>query len=167
MTQAVDAWIGVGSNLDGPAARVRAACDALAGLAASEAVAVSPLYASAPMGPPDQPDYVNAVVQLRTALSAHALLDALQALEQEAGRRRGGERWGPRVLDLDLIAYGAARIDDARLQVPHPGAAERPFVLRPLADIAPGLDLPGLGRVDRLLARVSTGDLRRLEPQDA
>ena len=160
---ATAAWIGVGSNLDGPAARVRAAFDALATIPATDLVAASPLYGSAPMGPADQPDYVNAVVQLDTALEPHALLDALQRLEAEAGRDRAGERWGPRVLDLDLLLFGDRRIDDARLRVPHPGIAQRVFVLRPLADMAPDLEVPGLGRVDELLGRVPGGGLWRLD----
>lgn len=159
MSPATAAWIGVGSNLDGPADRVRAAFDALATLPETVLVAASPLYGSAPMGPTDQPDYVNAVVQVRTALDPHALLDALQHREAEAGRERAGERWGPRVLDLDLLVYGDRRIDDARLRVPHPGLAERIFVLRPLADLAPALEVPGLGRVDELLDRIPDGGL--------
>lgn len=163
MSPATTAWIGVGSNLDGPATRVRAAIDALATIPETDFVAASPLYGSAPMGPADQPDYVNAVVRLETALEPHMLLDALQRLEAEAGRDRAGERWGPRVLDLDLLLFGDQRIDDARLRVPHPGIAERIFVLRPLADMAPDLEVPGLGRVDELLARAPEGGLWRLE----
>lgn len=167
MSRTTAAWIGVGSNLDGPAAHVRAAFDALGTIPETDVVAVSPLYGSAPMGPADQPDYVNAVVHLRTALEPHALLDALQRLEAEAGRDRAGERWGPRVLDLDLLLFGDRRIDDARLRVPHPGIAERIFVLRPLADMAPDLDVPGLGRVDELLGRIPEGGLWRLEEAGA
>lgn len=163
MSRAVAAWIGVGSNLDGPAGRVRAALDALAAIPETDLVAASPLYGSAPMGPADQPDYVNAVAHLHTVLDPHALLDALQGLEVEAGRERAGERWGPRVLDLDLLLFGDHRIDDVRLRVPHPGLAERIFVLRPLADLAPDLVVPGLGRVDELLVRVPEGGLWRLE----
>lgn len=167
MSPATAAWIGVGSNLDGPADRVRAAFYTLATIPGTDFVAASPLYGSAPMGPADQPDYVNAVVHLRTTLEPHALLDALQRLEAEAGRERAGERWGPRVLDLDLLLFGDRRIDDARLRVPHPGIAERVFVLRPLADIAPDLEIPGLGRVDELLDQVPEDGLWRLEEAGA
>lgn len=156
-------FIGIGSNLDGPAGRVRAAIDALGDLSHCEAVGASPLYGSSPMGPSDQPDYVNAVAHLRTELRPHPLLDALQDLEARAGRDRSGRRWGARVLDLDVLVFGARRIDDDRLRVPHPGIAERAFVLRPLADLAPGLEVPGLGRVDRLLQAVSAEGLWRLE----
>ncbi len=167
MSAAAPAWIGVGSNLDGPVAHVRAALDALATIPETDFIEASPLYGSAPMGPADQPNYVNAVVQLRTALEPHALLDALQRLEAEAGRERVGERWGPRVLDLDLLIFGEHRIDDPRLRVPHPGIAGRIFVLRPLADMEPDLEVPGLGPVDELLARVPEGGLWRLEADGA
>ena len=163
MTSAEDAWVGLGSNLAAPAAQVRAALDALAQVKETELVAASPLYASAPMGPSEQPDYVNAVAHLRTRLEPHGLLDALQSIEHAAGRVRAGQRWGPRVLDLDLIAFGDRSIADERLCVPHPGAAERPFVLRPLADVAPQLELPGLGSVGSLLAAVSDTGVWRLE----
>lgn len=167
MTLAEEAWIGIGSNLDGPADHVRWAIDALADLPETERLAASPLYGSAPMGPADQPDYVNAVVRLRTTLAPHALLDELQRLETEAGRVRDGERWGPRVLDLDLLLFGERRIADERLRVPHPGVGERIFVLRPLADLAPALTVPGVGRVDTLLARLPDGGLWRLTEDGA
>jgi len=157
-----DAWIGLGSNLDGPTARVSAAFDALAGLPQTTLVARSPLYASAPMGPADQPDYVNAVAHLRTTLAPHALLDELQRLESEAGRQRTGQRWGGRELDLDLLAYGDRQCADARLTLPHVGVGERAFVLRPLSDLAPELELPRVGSIQACLAAVDTSDLRRL-----
>lgn len=155
----VDAWVGLGSNLDGPAARVRWALEALGSLPRTQRVASSRLYGSAPMGPPGQPDYVNAVAWLTTALGPHALLDELQRIENEAGRVRTGERWGPRTLDLDLLLYGNRVIRDARLSVPHPGLAERAFVLVPLAEIAPDLDVPGQGRIDSLLDALGEREL--------
>lgn len=158
MSARTDACVALGSNLDDPAARVRAGLEALAALPHTELVARSPLYGSAPMGPADQPDYVNAIARLATALSPHALLDHLQRIEAEAGRERGGPRWGPRRLDLDIIVYGDRRIADARLTVPHPGAAERGFVLAPLADVAPELTLPGAGRIADLAAAVAVGN---------
>lgn len=163
MSGRIDAYIAIGSNLDDPVARVRAALDALAALPHTELVARSPLYGSTPMGPTDQPDYVNAAAHLATALSPHALLDHLQRLEAAAGRERGGPRWGPRQLDLDIIVYGDRRIADERLDVPHPGAAERGFVLVPLADIAPALEIPGIGQVADLAAAAGGGDTWRLE----
>ena len=158
MSTAVDAFIGLGSNLDGPAAQVTAALECLAALPDSMLHARSRLYASAPMGPQDQPDYVNAVAWLRTHLSPHALLDRLQAIEHAAGRRRtDGQRWGPRPLDLDLLMWGDLQIAEERLTLPHPGIAERAFVLFPWAEIAPAQSVPGLGRVDGLAAARDDG----------
>ncbi len=159
----VRAWIGLGSNLDGPEAQLQRAFKALDGLPRSRVVARSSFYRSAPMGPADQPDYVNAVAALDTGLSPLELLDALQAVEAAQGRVRGPERWGPRTLDLDILLYGAERIDTPRLKVPHPGMAQRPFVLWPLAEIAPGLEIPGLGPLDALLAACPREGLERLE----
>lgn len=116
------------------------------------------------MGPADQPDYVNAVAQLQTALEAHALLDVLQTIEQQQGRVRHGERWGPRTLDLDLLAYGDAVIDTARLQVPHPGVAERVFVVLPWLELDPDFSIPGLAPLPELATRFAADELTRLEP---
>ena len=159
----VRAWIGLGSNLDGPEAQLQRALEALDRLPRSRVVACSSFYRSAPMGPADQPDYVNAVAALDTGLSPLELLDALQAVEAAQGRVRGPERWGPRTLDLDILLYGAERIDTPRLKVPHPGMAQRPFVLWPLAEVAPGLEIPGLGPLDALLTACPREGLRRLE----
>jgi 2-amino-4-hydroxy-6-hydroxymethyldihydropteridine diphosphokinase len=136
------AFIGLGSNLDDPERHVRTAICELDQLPASEVLAASPLYRSAPMGPQDQDDYINAVVQLRTQLAPLDLLDQLQRLENQHGRVRLGERWGPRTLDLDLLLYGDKCIDLPRLKVPHYGITERNFVVLPLFDIAPKLIFP-------------------------
>ena len=114
------------------------------------------------MGPPDQPDYINAVVELQTTLAPLALLDELQRLEQLHRRVRGAQRWGPRTLDLDLLLYGEQHIAQPRLTVPHPGLAQRAFVLLPLAEIAPALTVPGLGPVAGLCAEVSADGISRL-----
>lgn len=145
------AYIGLGSNLGDPVAQVRRALDALAKCPGSRVITRSALYRSAPMGPQDQPDFVNAVVGMLTTLSAQALLRALVDLERHLGRPVRRARWGPRVIDLDLLVYGTARINEPGLTVPHPGLAERRFVLQPLADIAPDLTVPGLGRVAKIL----------------
>lgn len=149
------AYVGLGSNLAQPARQVAAGFAALAGLADTLLVARSSLYRSPPMGPSDQPDYVNAAAGLLTTLAPEALLQSLQAIEAAHGRRRDGERWGPRTLDLDLLVYGREdRPDDPMLTLPHPGIAERAFVLRPLHEIAPGLQVPRHGSVARLLRAV-------------
>lgn len=114
------------------------------------------------MGPADQPDYINAVAELSTELSPHALLDALQAIEQQHGRTRQGQRWGPRTLDLDILLYSDQQINDVRLQVPHPGIAMRSFVLYPLAEILPGCDIPGMGSLQALLKNCPDDELQRM-----
>ena len=135
-------YLGLGSNLAQPAEQLQAALDALAELPDSQLIAVSSLYASKPLGPADQPDYVNAVAALDTALEPLQLLDRLQQIELQQGRQRKAERWGPRTLDLDILLFGQELIDLPRLQVPHYHMQERPFVLYPLAEIAPELQLP-------------------------
>jgi 2-amino-4-hydroxy-6-hydroxymethyldihydropteridine diphosphokinase len=140
----VPAFVGLGSNLDEPVAQLRRALLELAEIPHTRLIERSPLYGSTPLGPPGQPNYVNAVAMLETSLDAHSLLDELQAVEQRHGRERA-DRWGPRTLDLDLLLYGDALIDSPRLQVPHPQMHRRAFVLVPLHDLAPDLELPGLG----------------------
>ncbi len=154
MTVWQPAYVALGSNEGGPAEQVRRAFDALAALPDTRLVARSRLWRTPPFGPVEQPDFINAVAGLLTQLAPHALLEALRRIETAQGRVRD-VRWGPRTLDLDLLVHGAARIDDATLTVPHPGIAERAFVLYPLAEVAPALDVPGAGRVDVLAARVS------------
>lgn len=163
--KAADAFIGIGSNLEGPAERVQRAFAALAGLPETALTGRSPLYGSTPMGPADQPDFVNAVARLTTGLPPHDLLDQLQRVEHEAGRVRTGERWGPRTLDLDLLVYGERELRDERLTVPHPGIGERAFVAVPLADLQPDLVIPGLGRVGSLVQRVDRSGLWPTAPK--
>lgn len=151
------AYVAIGSNLADPEHQVRAAIDALAHLPRSRLLRASRLFRTLPWGRIEQPGFVNAVVALATELSPRELLDALLAVERAQGRVRDGTRWGPRVLDLDILLIGDRRIDEDGLRVPHPHIAERAFVLLPLADIDPGLRVPGHGRVDELLARVDIG----------
>jgi len=150
----IPAYVALGSNLDDPRAQVERAFGELGELRESLLVARSSLYRTRPLGPVEQPDFVNAVAGLLTRLEPAALLAELKALEQRLGRAKPAVRWGPRRIDLDLLVHGTARIDAPGLTVPHPGIAERAFVLVPLAEIAPDLDVPGLGRVSALLARV-------------
>lgn len=144
------AWVGLGSNLQAPRRQVERAFEALARLPRTHLAGRSRLYRSDPLGPPGQPDYVNAVAALDTALAPLALLDALQSIERAHGRERS-LRWGPRTLDLDLLLYGDLRHACEQLTLPHPRLHERAFVLYPLADLAPGLVIPGFGALSELL----------------
>jgi 2-amino-4-hydroxy-6-hydroxymethyldihydropteridine diphosphokinase len=155
-------YIGLGSNLAEPLAQLRGALAALAALPQSRLVAVSSFYASDPLGPADQPRYVNAVAALDTDLAPLALLDALQAIELDQGRVRKAERWGPRTLDLDILLFGERRLDEPRLSVPHYHMHARPFVLYPLAELAPDLRLPDGRRLADLLAACPFVGLERL-----
>jgi 2-amino-4-hydroxy-6-hydroxymethyldihydropteridine diphosphokinase len=156
------AYIGLGSNLQEPKTQVRRACAALGGLATTRLVRVSPLYRSRPFGPVPQPDFINAVAGVLTQLDARTLLGELLALERALGRPAQRERWGPRVIDLDLLVYGRERRAEPDLILPHAGIVERNFVLYPLADLAPDLDVPGLGRVAELRGRLGSEGLERL-----
>jgi 2-amino-4-hydroxy-6-hydroxymethyldihydropteridine diphosphokinase len=159
----VPAYIRLGSNLDDPVGQVRRALAALAAMPDTRLIASSALYRSPPMGPQDQPDFVNAVAGLLTCLPARQLLGALQVIEDAQGRRRDGPRWGPRTLDLDLLLYGGLCMDDDDLALPHPGLAERAFVLVPLLELAPGLRVPGGASIAKLAAAAGDGGLARLE----
>lgn len=145
------AYIGLGSNLDDPARQLRRALEALGALPDTRLIRASRLYRSPPMGPTDQPDYINAVAQLETALEPLGLLHALQGIEQDFGRVRL-RHWGERVIDLDLLLHGEARTQGDELTLPHPGIAERAFVLRPLAELNPDMIIPGLPPLAELLA---------------
>ncbi|MGL4931772.1 MAG: 2-amino-4-hydroxy-6-hydroxymethyldihydropteridine diphosphokinase [Aeromonas sp.] len=154
-----EAFIAIGSNLSDPLGQAGRAVAALRQLPGSVLMEASPFYSSRPMGPADQPDYVNAVVRINTQLAPLALLDQLQKIELEQGRVRKDERWGPRTLDLDLLLYGDQVIQHERLTVPHYGMKERAFVLLPLADIAPALVLPCGTPLARLVAHCPHHDL--------
>lgn len=160
------AFVAVGSNLGEPLRQVKAAMAALGRMDGSRLIARSPLFRSAPMGPQDQPWYVNAVAGLLTRREPHQLLDDLQALERESGRERDGERWGPRVLDLDLLLFGQRIIADERLVIPHPGLTERNFVVYPLAVLAPDLSLPDGRRLAVIAERLGRDGLEEITTPD-
>lgn len=144
------AYIGIGSNLNDPVRQVELAFELLEDLDDSRLVAQSSLYQSEPFGPVEQPSFINAVALLHTTLDSWALLQGLQDIEISQGRKPG-VRWGPRILDLDLLLHGDHEIDEPRLKVPHPGIAQRNFVLLPLQEIAPDLIIPGLGRLEDMV----------------
>jgi 2-amino-4-hydroxy-6-hydroxymethyldihydropteridine diphosphokinase len=156
------AYVGAGSNLDDPRSQVLAALARLARIPRTRVPLTSSLYSSRPFGPISQPDFVNAAAGLLTQLSPEALLQELKAIEAAMGRPAEHVRWGPRVVDLDLLSYGHVRSVDPQLTLPHPGIVERNFVLYPLAEIAPDLELPGLGRVAELKTRVTSEGLALL-----
>ena len=158
----VPAYVALGSNLDDPREQVERALAALAGLPDTRLVLRSSLYRTRPFGPVQQPDFVNAAAGLLTRLDPAGLLAQLKALEAQLGRERPVVRWGPRRIDLDLLVHSVARIAEPDLEVPHPGIADRAFVLVPLAEFAPDLVVPGRGRVRDLLARVDSTGLERL-----
>ena len=158
----VPAYIGLGSNLEEPVKQIERAFSALRALPDSLLVAQSRRYRSRPLGPQDQPDFVNAVAGLLTRLSAESLLDNLKQLEAELGRTQPILRWGPRLIDFDLLLYGAQTQTTAALTLPHPGLLERNWVLYPLSDIAPDLEVPGQGRVAELAARLGSQGIEPL-----
>ena len=155
-------YIGLGSNLAEPRRQLEAALAALGRLPHCQLVAVSSLYASDPLGPRDQPRYVNAAAALDCELAPLELLDALQAIELEQGRERKAERWGPRTLDLDILLFGDLQLDEERLTVPHYHMHARAFVLYPLAEIAPDLRLPDGRALQQLLDACPFEGLERL-----
>lgn len=145
------AYIAIGSNLASPLEQVNAAIQALGEIPQSRIVALSSFYRTPPLGPQDQPDYLNAAVALETSLAPEALLDHTQRIELQQGRVRKAERWGPRTLDLDILLFGNAVINTQRLTVPHYDMKNRGFMLWPLFEIAPELVFPDGSSLKTLL----------------
>jgi len=158
----VVAYIGLGSNLSEPIKQIQLAISEIEQIPHSLVTTASSLYLSKPMGPQDQDDYINAVLAIKTSLSAIELLNALQAIENSSGRVRKENRWGARILDLDIILFGNEVINTDRLTVPHYGMCEREFVLLPLAEIAPELTLPHGESVKLLSQNIANNGITRL-----
>jgi 2-amino-4-hydroxy-6-hydroxymethyldihydropteridine diphosphokinase len=161
----VVACIGLGGNLGDAATTLRAAQEILDGLPGTNLLRASRLYRTPAWGKTEQPDFINAAALLETQLSARELLDGLLAIEREFGRTRavdGSDRWGARTLDLDLLLYGDAKIDEPGLHVPHPHLHERAFALLPLVEIAPDAMIPGRGLARDALAVMATDDIEAL-----
>jgi 2-amino-4-hydroxy-6-hydroxymethyldihydropteridine diphosphokinase len=156
------AYVALGSNLSDPRRQVENAFDALAALPDARLVLLSSLWRSAPLGPQDQPEFVNAVAGLVTTREPREFLASLQAVERRLGKAEPAVRWGPRLIDLDLVAFADLCIDEPGLILPHPGLHRRNFVLYPLSEIAAELWVPGLARVCRLRDRVSPAGIERL-----
>jgi 2-amino-4-hydroxy-6-hydroxymethyldihydropteridine diphosphokinase len=147
----IRAYVGLGANLGRREITIQRAVNLLAAEQGIELVEQSALRETDPVGVVDQPTFLNGVVALDTTLSPRELLETLLRVERELGRTRDGERWGPRTIDLDLLVHGAEVVDEPGLRVPHPRLHERRFVLEPLAELAPDLDIPGRGRVSDIL----------------
>lgn len=160
---ATDVFVGLGSNMADPSAQLAGAVARLAALPKTKLVAQSPFYSSSPVGPQDQPDFVNGAAWLRTELTPLELLDHLQAIEQAHGRERV-KHWGPRTLDLDLLLYGKEAISSERLTVPHAELANRDFVLQPLLDLEPELALPDGRTVAQLRQQCADNNLQKRHP---
>ena len=158
----IPVYIGLGANLEAPVSQLQNAVKALSVLADCELKKVSQFYSSKPMGPQDQPDYVNAVALINTSLAPEALLDELQRIELEQGRQRKDERWGPRTLDLDILLFDEQTINTERLTVPHYGLCEREFVVYPLLEISPELKLPNGNTLATIAQQVSLNGLTPL-----
>ena len=159
---AKQAYIGLGSNLQDPENQIRRALLAMQGLPGVELLKSSSLYQSQPMGPPDQPDFVNAVAKVSTVLDPAGLLLVLQRIEYIHQRVRKPQRWGPRTLDLDILLYGDLEIDTERLRIPHPGMSEREFVLIPLQEIEKDLIIPGQGSLSEMIEKLPCCRLKKI-----
>lgn len=160
----VEVYIGLGSNLESPEEKINSARDVISNHRGIKAVKFSSLYKSPPMGPQDQPDYVNAVMCVESGFSAIELLKILQKIEHNFGRTRKGVRWGARTLDLDILLYADQNIDMPDLVIPHTGLAERAFVLYPLQEIASdSLFIPGKGLLSQLVSLCPLNGLERID----
>ncbi len=162
MGKTFQVFIGLGSNLNQPVEQLTQAVTTLSAAADLDGVKLSSFYTSKPMGPQDQPDYVNAVFQMETSLAPRPLLCLLQQIEKEQGRTRA-RRWGERTLDLDILLYAEKTVNLPALTIPHIGLNKRNFVLYPLHEIAPELTIPQLGSLAELIAACPQADLQRIE----
>ena len=156
------AYIALGSNLNDPVAQVSQAIQHLMTVRKTRVLLQSSLYRSAPIGPPDQPDFINGVVGALTLLTPAELLAELQSIEQRMGRVSPAQRWGARIIDLDILIYGELRSDTPSLQLPHPEMHKRNFVMVPLAEIAPALLLPGHGVASSVAMQLQLNGLEKL-----
>ena len=164
MADAVRAFVGLGGNVGDVASTLAEAIWAMDSLPQTSVRSQSGMYRSPPCGRTDQPHFINAVVELQTRLAPIVLLDSLVEIEEKLGRVRSpDDRWGPRTIDLDLLVFGDQSLQSPGLQVPHPRLHERGFVLVPLAEIAPGLEIPGLGRVSDLLAAIDASGVEAID----
>jgi len=162
MSSWTPAYIALGSNLNDPVAQVSQAIHHLMTVLKTRVLLQSSLYRSTPIGPPDQPDFINGVVGALTLLTPAELLAELQSIEQRMGRVSPAQRWGARIIDLDILIYGELRSDTPSLQLPHPEMHKRNFVMVPLAEIAPTVTIPDYGKVADIATRLGMQGLTRL-----
>ncbi len=158
----MNAWLGLGSNLQQPAAQLRRALNRLGETEGIEILATSSFYRTPPWGDEQQDDFINAVVQIETSLDPVPLLRVLQSIENEMGRQPSGRRWGPRLIDIDLLLYGGQQYRSAELELPHPRMHERAFVLMPLCELDARLEIPVRGTVEKLLQQLDCSGICRL-----
>jgi 2-amino-4-hydroxy-6-hydroxymethyldihydropteridine diphosphokinase len=158
----MESWLGLGSNMQQPVRQIQVALNRLGEAEGIEILATSSFYRTTPWGDEQQDDFINAVVQIETSLDPETLLCVLQAIENVMGRQRSARRWGPRLIDIDLLLYGASRQRSTELEIPHPRMHERAFVLSPLAELNANLEIPGRGNVARLLQRLDCSGVSRL-----
>jgi 2-amino-4-hydroxy-6-hydroxymethyldihydropteridine diphosphokinase len=156
------AWLGLGSNLQQPVAQLQEALKRLNTLGSVEVLRTSSFYRTAPWGDEFQDDFINAVVQIETSLDAVSLLGEVQLLEDAMGRRRSGRRWGPRIIDIDLLLYSDQQYQSDKLVVPHPHMHKRAFVLVPLAELDATLEIPGLGAIEEYLEQLDCSGISLL-----
>lgn len=159
------AWLGLGSNLQQPVEQLKQALLKLSSLDQVEILATSSFYRTPPWGDEQQDDFINAVVKVETSLGPDALLRGVQAIETAMGRQRSERRWGPRVIDIDLLLYGDLRYRSDDLELPHPRMHERAFVLVPLCELDNTLEIPARGVVKKLLQEVDCSGIRRLRDE--
>lgn len=156
------AWLGLGSNLQRPAAQLQTALDKLSQLAGVELLRVSGFYRTPPWGDGQQDDFINAVALIETSLEPVPLLKALQSVENDMGRRRSNRRWGPRIIDIDLLLYGGLQLRSEELELPHPRMHERAFVLVPLCELDASLRIPARGVAGELLRTLDSSGISAL-----
>ena len=157
------AWLGLGSNLQQPVSQLKDALGRLGLVEGIEILKASALYRTPPWGDDQQDDFINAVVQIETNLGPIPLLHALQSIENKMGRQRSGRRWGPRLIDIDLLLYGDQRVESEELELPHPRMHERAFVLIPLCELDNTVTIPGHGMAQELLQQLDSCGIFRLE----
>lgn len=157
------AYIGLGSNLQDPQQQVTSALNELSKIPTTQLLKASSLYITQPLGPADQPDFINAVAKISTTLSADELLSELKCIEEKHHRTREGERWGPRTLDLDILLYEDHQMHTDRLIIPHSQLSKREFVLIPLQELDADLIIPGLGALQGLIENLPPYEIRKIE----